>query len=321
MTARRSAFSVVAAVTAVLCLGAAPAQQPSLQQPFRSGVDGVTMQVSVLHGNRPVGGLTDQDFELLDNGVPQTLSTFASEKFPIDMTLLLDLSGSVDGPLLQRLKAAITDTARSLGPNDRLRLISVSHVLHEVFGFRPGNEPLPLDELTAQGATSLYDGLAAALMRNSEHPRRQLIVAYTDGHDSTSILDETAVKDIARLSDATADLVVAIPAGDDTDGAGHRLTQRPGTLEGVLSGPVTTTRAATARDDERLLRDLAELVAPTGGQVVPLNRGDSVSKLFGAALERFRAGYILQYVPKGVAPEGWHDVTISVKKRGRFDVQ
>jgi hypothetical protein len=43
--------------------------------------------------------------------------------------------------------------------------------------------------------------------------------------------------------------------------------------------------------------------------------------LFGAALERFRAGYLLQYVPKGVAPEGWHEVSITVKKRGRFDVQ
>jgi VWFA-related protein len=300
-----------------LCLDAVSAQQPS----FRSGVDGVTMQVSVLRGHRPVGGLTNQDFELLDNGVPQTLATFASEQFPIDMTLLLDLSGSVDGPFLQRLKTAITDTARALQPNDRLRLISVSQVLHELFGFRPGNQPLPLDGLRAEGATSLYDGLAAAMMRPNDTGRRQLIVAYTDGHDSTSILDERVLKDIARLSDATADLVVAIPVLDDSDGAGRRLSQRPGTLEGILSGPVSTTRAATAHDDERLLADLAELVAPTGGEAVALKRDDSVSKLFGAALERFRAGYLLQYVPKGVAPEGWHEVSITVKKRGRFDVQ
>jgi VWFA-related protein len=316
MTARRTGPWIAAVMTAAWF------ETVSTQQPvFRSEADGVTMQVMVLRGNRPVGGLTGPDFELIDNGVPQTLATFASEQFPLDLTLLLDLSGSVDGPLLQRLKTAIADTARALGPNDRLRLISVSQVLHEVFGFRPRNEPLPLADLTAQGATSLYDGLAAALMRNTERGRRQLIVAYTDGHDSTSILDETAVKDIARLSDATADLVVAIPAVEDTEGAGRRLSQRPGTLEGILSGPVTTTRAAAAHDDERLLRDLAELVAPTGGQVVALNRGDSVSKLFGASLERFRAGYVLQYVPKGVTAEGWHDVTISVRKRGRFDIQ
>src|SRR5215471_9988846 len=66
---------------------------------FRSGAEGVTVQVSVLRSNRPVGGLTDQDFALLDNGVPQTLTTFAQQQFPIDLTLLLDLSSSVDGQL------------------------------------------------------------------------------------------------------------------------------------------------------------------------------------------------------------------------------
>ena len=306
-------------LAAIIALGAAAVS--AQQTPFRSGVDGVTMQVSVLHGNRPVAGLTDHDFVLLDNGVPQTLATFSSQRFPIDMTLLLDLSGSVEGRVLQRLKAAVSDTAHALEPNDRLRLIAVSQVLHEVFGFRAGNEPLPLDDLTAQGATSLYDALAAAMMRATEPARRQLIVAYTDGHDSASILDETAVKDIARLSDATADLVVAVPVIDDRDGAGRRLSQRTNTLDAILSGPITTTRAATSRDDGKLLKALGELAAPTGGQIVVLKPDDSVSKTFDAALERFRAGYVLQYVPKGVAAVGWHDVTISVKKSGHFDIQ
>jgi VWFA-related protein len=309
-------WCILLAATTALGIPAVSAQQTT----FRSGVDGVTMQVSVLHGNRPVGGLTAQDFELLDNGVPQALATFASQRFPIDMTLLLDLSGSVEGRLLQHLKAAVSDTAHALEPNDRLRLIAVSQVLHEVFGFRAGNEALPLDDLTAQGATSLYDALAAAMMRATEPARRQLIVAYTDGRDSASILDERAVKDIARLSDATADLVVAVPVIDDKDGAGHRLSQRPGTIDGILSGPVTTTRAATSGDDRQLLKMLGELVAPTGGQIVALKPGDSVSKTFDAALERFRAGYVLQYVPKGVAAPGWHDVTLSVRKPGRFDI-
>src|SRR5262249_18462691 len=115
--------------------------------------------------------------------------------------------------------------------------------------------------------------------------------------------------------------VVAIPVIDDKDGPGRRLSQRPGTLDGILSGPVATTRAATSRDDEQLLKALGELVTPTGGQIVTLKPGDSASSTFGAALQRFRAGYVLQYVPTGVAPAGWHDVRISVKKSGRFDIQ
>jgi len=76
---------------------------------FRSGVDGITIAVSVRSNNKPVPGLTADDFELTDNGVRQELSTIAAEKVPLDLTLLLDLSSSVDGPLLQRLKAAVED--------------------------------------------------------------------------------------------------------------------------------------------------------------------------------------------------------------------
>src|SRR5262245_5433653 len=77
------------------------------QQLFRSGVDGVVIPVSVRTGNKPVTGLTAADFVLRDNGVVQELQSVAAEKIPIDVTLLLDLSSSVDGPMLQRLKTAV----------------------------------------------------------------------------------------------------------------------------------------------------------------------------------------------------------------------
>jgi len=38
-------------------------------------------------------------------------------------------------------------------------------------------------------------------------------------------------------------------------------------------------------------------------------------------LEDFRATYVLQYVPQGVSPDGWHEVEVSVKARGKYDVR
>src|SRR5437764_1788191 len=107
------------------------------QQVFRSNVDGVTIQVSVRAANRPVPDLTAQDFEVRDNGVPQQITTIAVEKVPLDLTFLLDASASVDGPTLDRLKTAVTDTAALLRPADRARLIAISQVLREVFSLRP----------------------------------------------------------------------------------------------------------------------------------------------------------------------------------------
>src|SRR5204863_8198887 len=112
------------------------------QDVFRTGVDGITITVSVRSNNRAVAGLTAADFTLTDNGVEQDISTLAAGKVPLDLTLLLDLSSSVDGPLLQRLKVAVGDTAALLRDDDRIRLVAISQLLREVFGFRPRGAPL-----------------------------------------------------------------------------------------------------------------------------------------------------------------------------------
>ena len=266
-------------------------------QIFRSRADAVTIQVAVKSGNKPVAGLTAADFDLRDNGVPQEISSVSVEKVPLDLTLLLDLSSSVDGVTLQRLKAAVHDTAALLRPDDRLRLIAISQVLQEIVPLQPPSDAMPLERLMAQGATSLYDGLAAAMMRPTDPGRRQLVLAFSDGRDSTSIIDETTAKDIARLSDAVVDIVV--PIGPDD------LAQvlKPWTRQDTV--PVV----------------LPQLVAPTAGQVFTFMPGESISSVFKRMLDDFRAAYVLQYVPQGVTRGGWHDVAVTLKKPGKYEVR
>jgi len=293
----------------------------SAQEPFRSGVEGVVIPVSVRSGNKPVGGLSAADFELRDNGVVQELQNVASEKIPIDVTVLLDLSSSVDGPMLQRLKTAIADTASLLRSDDRIRLVAISQVLREVFSLRPKAGAMPLDTLSAEGATSLYDGLAATMMRPTETGRRQLIVAFTDGRDSTSIIDQSTAKAIARLTDAVVDVVVPVGARADVT---RRLSQRGGGAPDTLAGAPNVTvngQGPAGVAPEGVPASLAEIVAPTAGQLLPLGPDDSISKVFRTVLDDFRATYVLQYVVKGVDPSGWHDVEVTVKKHGKYDIR
>jgi VWFA-related protein len=297
------------------------------QQVFRSSVDGVTITASVRSGNHPVAGLTAADFALTDNGVPQAITIISAGQVPLDLTLLLDLSSSVDGPLLQRLKTAVRDTAALLRDDDRIRLVTISQVLHEVFSLRPRGEPMPLDTLEAEGATSLYDGIAATMMRPTAPERRQLIVAFSDGQDSTSIIDEKTAREIARLTDAVVDIVVPV-AGARDDAGSRRLSQRGGSLDSLSAGDNVTAlgNGAAGRADghseyQGIPRVLAELVGPTSGQVFPLEAGDSVSRVFKATLDDFRASYVLQYVPQGVAAEGWHEVTVAVKKHPKYEIR
>jgi VWFA-related protein len=284
-------------------------------------VEGVTIHASVYQNNRPVVGLTAEDFVVLDEGMPQHIRALSVEVLPTDVTVVLDLSSSVDGRMLQRLKTAVDDTVRLLRPEDRIRLLSVSHVVHEIFTFRPRSAVTPLDRLSGEGATSLYDALSAAMMSSGPIGRRHFIVAFTDGHDSTSIIDVGTAVEIARGTDAVVVLIVPSPSPTPEL---RRLAQPTGSLDpsvgvgNVVAGRQPTD-ASLSREDSRA--PLKELVEPTGGRLVSLEPGESVSRTFKAALEEFRSAYVLQYTPSGVPQVGWHDVVITVKKRGTFEVR
>jgi VWFA-related protein len=278
-------------VILILAVVALPLQTPL----FRTSADGVTIQVAVRSGNRVVADLHATEFELLDSGVRQQVKVVSIGKLPIDLTVLLDLSVSVVGDTLTRLKTALIDTARLLRQDDRIRLVVVSQALREVFDFQSPAETLPLERLTPAGGTSLYDGLAAAMMRLADPARRQLIVAFTDGRDSTSVIDEATLKQIAGATDALVGIVVPVSRTP--------LERKPGTPPGAVPAV------------------LQQLVQPTAGEVIPLEKEESISGAFRRLVESFRAGYTLQYIPEGVSAAGWHSVTVRITRPGTFVVR
>ena len=80
------------AALALLITTTAAAQQTT----FRSNVELVTVTASVRDGNRVVSGLGAADFQIADNGVVQTVSRVDADTVPVDVTLVLDTSGSTD---------------------------------------------------------------------------------------------------------------------------------------------------------------------------------------------------------------------------------
>ncbi|HEX4468751.1 MAG TPA: VWA domain-containing protein, partial [Gemmatimonadaceae bacterium] len=135
------------------------AQTTTQPQTFRSGVELVRVPVLVTEGSRSIAGLTAADFTLLDQNVSQAVTAIPLERQPVDVTLVLDVSGSVQGRALDQLRADVTTIARSLQPDDRVRLITFGENVNDVFGFQPGGAQLSLDGITSGGATSLYAAL------------------------------------------------------------------------------------------------------------------------------------------------------------------
>ena len=100
--------AVVVLITTLAAGGVAiePLVSASSQRPtFRSEVELVVVRVTVADSdNRPVIGLTKDDFVVLENGAPQPVVHFLSSDVPLDVALLLDTSASVR-PILRKLQA------------------------------------------------------------------------------------------------------------------------------------------------------------------------------------------------------------------------
>src|SRR5437868_1598567 len=100
--ARRSAVAAIAVTMLVSDHARASPQQPA----FRSNTLAVRVDVLVTEGGKPLGGLKAQDFELRDNGVPQTLDVADGADVPINAVLALDTSASTAGKRQDDLVAA-----------------------------------------------------------------------------------------------------------------------------------------------------------------------------------------------------------------------
>jgi Ca-activated chloride channel homolog len=168
----------------------AGAQQPT----YRSATELVNLNVTVVGLDaQPVAGLTQDQFEVFEDGVRQDLKFFAPGEMPLDVAVLLDASASMAGSLGLVQSAAIRFT-QALGAEDRASIMGISSGLRILQTFTGDKAALvaAIRTTTAAGKTPLYASIYTALRelekerRNQEPARRQAIVVLSDGQDTAS---------------------------------------------------------------------------------------------------------------------------------------
>jgi len=299
--------ALTAAIVALLAVaGMGPQQRPT----FRARTDLVTVDISVTSDKRAVPGLTLADFELTDNGVRQQIELLDAETLPIDLSIVLDQSSSMKGSF-DAVKKDVREIAAMLHPTDRIRLFTFSGEIRETVGFQPPDGDLSLHTLAASGSTSLFDAVAAAIVRRRDGERRHLIVVLTDGYDTASLLGRDALDDLSRRSDATVYAAVSLPA--------QAMPPRP---FGPQAAPLERRRlwvALTTRPgDETPLKTAVE---NTGGVWESLWSIGHAPGGVKRALDWFRSAYVARYRASGVAAGGWHELRVRVTRPGGYDVR
>jgi hypothetical protein len=175
---------------------------------FRARTDLVSVDVAVTRGRLPVSGLTASDFLLTDNGVRQQIEAISIESIPIDVSLVIDLSGST-ASALERFKTDINRMAGLLRPTDQVRLIRFSEDVRQVVPMQPSTATLPLGDLRTGQSTSLNDAMFYALSRPAELNRRHLIVVFTDADDTWSTIENASLPVLAGRAEAVLQVVLS----------------------------------------------------------------------------------------------------------------
>lgn len=286
--------------------GGLAAAQETRQPTFRSTAAAVVVDVNVRdRTGRPMTKLGREDFELSDNGVRQELNELSYGKVPIDVTVALDVSYSVTGDTLNRLRRAVSQLMRDLDKDDRLKLVLFNMRVNRTMDFSRDAKAVEsaIRSATAGGGTALLDSLSVTFVSAAAPDRRQLVVAFTDGSDSSSTTTPEVLTSIAERTRAT--LTIVMP-GVSTP---VRITTN------VAALPTITTSS------QRVMRGplhdyLTKLATDTGGTVLPVASGMDLTSTFARVLSDFRSTYVLYYTPRGVDRRGYHTIDVTVKRDG-----
>jgi len=297
----RTIHAVILAV--LLAAIAARAQEPGATAGtrFRSGVDLVALSVVVTDAQgRFVGGLAADDFTVLENGVAQDVSFFASTPVPIDLALLLDVSASMTDKL-QTVQQAATGFTSSVRPGDRIMVVGIKESVRLL---HPLNEDVSaaraaIHSTAASGNTSLYNALYLTLRelmkqrRADGEVRRQAIVVLSDGEDTTSIVGFDDVMELAKESG------VAI----------YTITLR----SSFASNPLLRDRASHAANDYAM----KALALESGARAFFPGDIKELAGVYGVIADELANQYLLGYSSTNVRADGsYRRVAVRVDRSG-----
>jgi len=288
MTARRLALAAL--VSLVAAVGAEG-------QVFRSGTDTVFLSVTVTDGKgNLVPGLEQDDFQVIEDGVPQTIAIFTRTAQPIALSILMDSSTSME-PRLRTAQEAAAGFVRGLKELDVAQIIEFDSQVQVVQAFTHDRSLLQaaIRRTDAGGSTSLYNAVYVALSEQRKaRPkdeaviRRQAIVVLSDGDDTSSLVDYEQVLDLSKRSE-----VVVYAIGLRTPG------ENP---QGRFS------------EADFVLRTLSE---QTGGRVFFVEKIEQLEAIYQQIADELSNQYSIGYTPGNLRRDGaWRSIQVRVSEPG-----
>jgi VWFA-related protein len=292
--------------TLAACVLGVLAQQPT----FRGGNDVVRVFVTVTDKDgRLVTALTQDSFDLRDDGKPQPITQFDNKPQPIRLIVMLDVSGSMEGNL-PLLRAAGAQLFGRLLPDDAARVGSFGDKVSISPSFT--HDP---DELNAamptviapEAPTPLWRGIDQAMDGfGTEDDRRKVILVLSDGKDTGATgplsLHQRPASQAEVIDRARRDEVMIYAVG-------MRSRSRQPMLPGM--GPVSPQAMVLADMPDPGLARVAE---EAGGGYVEIRAGQDLGTAFAGVADELHTQYMLGFAPKRDGKV--HDISVRATSSG-----
>ncbi|HEX7780733.1 MAG TPA: VWA domain-containing protein, partial [Vicinamibacterales bacterium] len=266
------------------------------RQVFKAGTDLVLLNVTVADAaGHLVTGLNQEDFQVYEDGVLQTVTNFSREQLPIALSIALDTSTSMERKLPVAQEAA-AGFVRRLTPRDVAQIIDFDSQAQILQPFT--NDKASLEQAIrrtqAGGSTSLYNALYTALseLKGVRGPqtgevRRQAIVALSDGEDTSSLVTFDDVLDLAKRSEVG---VYAIGLREKGDPA----------MQGKWN------------EADYILKTLAQ---ETGGRPFFVDDVSQLPAIYSQIADELANQYSVGYVSKNPKRDGaWRKITLRITR-------
>ena len=277
-----------------MLVGVVSAQQD--RPAFRAAIDIVSLNVVVTDGaNHYVTDLDQPDFTVFEDGVKQEVTFFSRRQQPIALSLLLDSSASMEEKL-PTLQTAASNFVKRLKPNDMAQVIDFdSRVeVRQAFSGNQSELMAAIDQTAAGGSTSLHNAIYIALKElrkiravSEEDVRRQALVVFSDGEDTSSLVSFEEVLDLAKRSE-TSIYAIAL-RGVDTQSKGFR-------------------------EAEYVMKTLA---TSTGGRSFFPARIEDLAGVYNQIADELASQYTIGYTSKNGRRDGaWRRIIVQVARPG-----
>ena len=238
-----------------------------------------------------VPGLKPNNFLILEDGVPQTLTSVRVAQTPITAVLLLEFAAN-SYYLINDMRNASYYFFRSLRPDDYVAVVTYDLHTHILTDFTNNKDLIAqsLQSLIIPGFsdTNMFDALYETLDRTTRIEGRKYIILIGSGRDTFSKL--TLDKMLAKVK-ATPNVTIF------TIGTGALLNEMS-SGRGGMGGGIRDLNYLQAQNQLKTFADM------TGGlSFSPLFQG-ALPDVFGQINDSIRNEYILTYRPTNTKNDG-----------------